>query len=88
MMTGAPRSASVLALTDMLCYRVDKTSFQSIITRRPEIAEDVSHVLATRKVELDAVREELSDEAVRERMARTQKAVLDRIREFFRLGDE
>jgi CRP-like cAMP-binding protein len=88
MMTGAPRSASVLALTDMLCYRVDKTSFQSIITRRPEIAEDVSHVLANRKVELDAVREELSDEAVRERMARTQKAVLDRIREFFRLGDE
>jgi small-conductance mechanosensitive channel/CRP-like cAMP-binding protein len=88
MMTGSPRGASVIALTDMLLYRLDKVAFQSIITRRPEIAEDISHVLARRKVELDAIREELSDEAIRERMAKTQTALLDRIRVFFRLGDE
>jgi small-conductance mechanosensitive channel/CRP-like cAMP-binding protein len=87
MMTGAPRSATVFAQTDMLCYRLDKDAFQEIISRRPEMAEDISHVLARRRVELEAVREELSEEAIRLRMHKTQTAVLDRIREFFRLGD-
>jgi small-conductance mechanosensitive channel/CRP-like cAMP-binding protein len=87
MMTGAPRSATVLALTDVLCYRLDKSAFQEIIKHRPEIAEDISHVLARRRVELEAIREELSEEAVRLRMHKTQTALLDRIREFFRLGD-
>ena len=87
-MTGSPRSATVFAQTDMLCYRVDKTAFQETITRRPEIAEDISHVLARRRVELEAVREELSEEAKRQRMHKTQTALLDRIREFFRLGDD
>jgi hypothetical protein len=71
----------------MLCYRLDKGSFQEIIKRRPEIAEDISHVLARREVELDAVREELSEEAKRLRMNKAQTVLLDRIRKFFRLGD-
>jgi len=88
MMTGEPRRATVAALTDMLCYRLDKGSFQEIIKRRPEIAENISHVLARRLVELDAVREELSEEAKRLRMKKQQSDLLDRIREFFRLGND
>ena len=88
MMTGEPRRATVAALTDMLCYRLDKGSFQEIIKRRPEIAEDISHVLARRGVELEAVREELSEEAKRLRMNKAQTDLLDRIREFFRLGND
>jgi CRP-like cAMP-binding protein len=88
MMTGAPRSATVFALTDMLCYRLDKGALQEIITRRPEIAEDISHVLARRRVELEQVREELSEEAMRLLKDKTQTALLDRIREFFRLGPQ
>ena len=87
MMTGEPRRATVFAQTDMLCYRLDKRAFQEIMKRRPEIAEDISHVLARRRVELEAVREELSEEAKRARMNHTQTDLLDRIREFFRLGD-
>ena len=86
MMTGQPRRATVIALTDMVCYRLDKDAFQEIINRRPEIAEDISHILARRNVELEAVREELSEEAKRERMNHAQTDLLDRIREFFRLG--
>ena len=88
MMTGEPRRATVAALSDMLCYRLDKGSFQEIIKRRPEIAENISHVLARRLVELDAVREELSEEAKRLRMKKQQSDLLDRIREFFRLGND
>jgi small-conductance mechanosensitive channel/CRP-like cAMP-binding protein len=87
MMTGDRRSATVAALSDLVCYRLDKSAFQEIISRRPEIAEDISHVLARRKVELEAIREELDEESKRQRMGHTQRALLDRIREFFRLGD-
>jgi CRP-like cAMP-binding protein len=88
MMTGEPRRATVAALTDMLCYRLDKGSFHEIIHRRPEIAEDISHILARRRVELEAVREELSEEAKRLRMHKAQNDLLGRIRDFFRLGDD
>ena len=88
MMTGEPRRATVIAETDVLCYRVDKDSFKGIITRRPEIAEDISHVLARRRVELEAIREELNEETIRQRMRSAQTAFLDRIREFFWLGSD
>jgi small-conductance mechanosensitive channel/CRP-like cAMP-binding protein len=87
LMTGEARSATVVAETDVLCYRLDKQAFQQILSRRPEIAEDISHVLARRRVELEAVRGELSEEALRRRVDHTQNALLDRIREFFGLDD-
>lgn len=86
MMTGEPRRATVIAQSDVLCYRLDKDSFQDILRSRPEIAEDISHVLARRRVELEAIREELNEEAIRLRMQHAQNALLNRIREFFRLG--
>ena len=85
MMTGEPRSATVLALTDVVCYRLDKDAFHDILHRRPEIAEDISHVLARRRVELDAVREDLNEEARRARMRQHQGDLLRRIRKFFRV---
>jgi small-conductance mechanosensitive channel len=86
LMTGEPRMATVIALADTECYRLDKESFQDIMRRRPEIAEDISHILARRRVELEAVREGLNEEAKRKRMSRTQGDLLRRIRDFFTLN--
>jgi CRP-like cAMP-binding protein len=85
LMTGEPRHATVVALTDSHCYRLDKESFHDILRRRPEIAEDISHALARRRVELEAVKEELDEEATRQRMSHTQSDMLQRIRSFFKL---
>ncbi len=86
MMTGEPRSATVLALTDVECYRVDKDAFHDILRSRPEIADDISHILAHRRVELDAAREGLNEEARLARMKQHQGDLLRRIKGFFRLG--
>ena len=83
MMTGAPRAATVIALSNVECYRLDKEAFDDIMRRRPEIAEDISEVLASRRMELDAVREDLSEEAKRARMKHHQVDVLARIKQFF-----
>jgi small-conductance mechanosensitive channel/CRP-like cAMP-binding protein len=86
LMTGEPRTATVTAETNAECYRLDKKSFQDIMQRRPEIAEDISHILARRRVELEAVREGLNEEAKLKRMSRTQGDLLRRIRDFFTLN--
>jgi CRP-like cAMP-binding protein len=85
MMTGQPRTSSVIATTDVKCYRLGKEAFQAILQRRPELVEDLSRTLAVRRVELEAVRDEASEEALRERLQKTQGVVLRRIREFFAL---
>jgi CRP-like cAMP-binding protein len=85
MMTGEPRTATVIALTDVECYRVDKEAFNDILKRRPEIAEDISEQLARRRVELDAAREGLNEEAKQARLRYHQGDLLDRIKRFFTL---
>jgi small-conductance mechanosensitive channel/CRP-like cAMP-binding protein len=85
LMTGEPRSATAIAVTDVVCYRLDKEIFKDVLHRRPEIAESISHLLAKRKVELDATTQDLSAEALRLRMHHAQGDLLHRIRKFFTL---
>ncbi|MBV1774217.1 mechanosensitive ion channel family protein [Burkholderiaceae bacterium DAT-1] len=51
MMTGAPRTATVVAGSRVECYRLDRDGFEAIISARPEIAEEISRVLAKRQAE-------------------------------------
>jgi small-conductance mechanosensitive channel len=88
MMTGEARSATVIARTDVRCYRLDKEAFHDIIHERPEIAEDMSRTLAKRRVELEAVREALTEDLIHQRMQHAQHALSQRIRDFFKLGDD
>jgi small-conductance mechanosensitive channel/CRP-like cAMP-binding protein len=85
MMTGEPRSATVIAVSDVECYRVDKDAFHDILRQRPEIAEDISVLMAKRQVELEAKREDLNEEAQRVRMHQHHTDLLRRIKGFFRL---
>ncbi len=86
MMTGEPRSASVLAITDCDCFRLDKEGFKKIITERPEIAAQISETLAQRRVELIATREGLDAEAQKARQKKEQERILGKIQSFFGLS--
>jgi CRP-like cAMP-binding protein/small-conductance mechanosensitive channel len=57
LMTGDPRSADVIALSDVECFRLDKDTFQKVLLARPAIATEVSEKLATRRMELIAARD-------------------------------
>jgi small-conductance mechanosensitive channel/CRP-like cAMP-binding protein len=57
LLTGDARSATVVAKTDVECYRLDRASFQGLLLSRPEIAEGMSRVIGSRKPELEKVRE-------------------------------
>ncbi|MGI9102605.1 MAG: cyclic nucleotide-binding domain-containing protein [Terriglobales bacterium] len=86
MMTGQVRSATVLALEDTECYRLDKNAFHDILQNRPEIAENISHVLARRRVELEAIRDNLDAEARRRRLQPAQADIFARMAHMFGLG--
>ncbi len=88
MMTGAPRSSTVVAKTDVQAYRLAKDDFKDIVHRRPETAVDIAHALAQRQSELQAVKEEVSEEIRKTRMHESHGAFLARIRSFFGLERE
>ena len=50
-----------------------------------EPIEDISQLLAHRRLELDAAREHLNEETKRRRLAATQRDLLSLIRKFLRL---
>jgi len=52
LMTGEPRSATVAALADVQCYRLDATAFRDLLARRPQLAEPIARLLAERRANL------------------------------------
>lgn len=87
LLTGAARSATVVALTEVECWRLDKAAFKALLDRRPEVAEDVAETLAARQVELEAVRDNLTAEARKRRVEASRQDLLARIRDFFASDD-
>ncbi|HEU0033579.1 MAG TPA: mechanosensitive ion channel family protein [Kofleriaceae bacterium] len=86
LMTGEARTASVVAATDLVCYRMDKHAFQQILRDTPSIADQVAEVLVMRRTALTAVRDE-RDEVKRKRVETAKQDLLGRIRGFFGITD-
>lgn len=87
LLTGEPRRATVIARTDIDCYRLDKAGLEAIMRSRPVIAEEMSHILATRDAELELLRQHLDKSAPARRQTPQHDSILGRIREFFSLDE-
>jgi CRP-like cAMP-binding protein/small-conductance mechanosensitive channel len=85
LLTGQPRVATVVATGDVLCYRLGKEAFDGVLQARPEIAEAMAQMLATRQAENDATLKALDAEARAKRAAGGALDLLRRIRHFFAL---
>jgi CRP-like cAMP-binding protein len=82
LLAGEARYATVVAKSDVECYRLDKAAFQGLLLSRPEIAEEVSRVVGSRRGDLDQARDAFAGT----RSAATQPVdLLARIRRFFGL---
>jgi CRP-like cAMP-binding protein len=83
-MTGEVRTATVIAATDLVCYRVSKAAFQAVIEETPGVAELIAEVLMTRKHALEAARDEQESDR-KKRMDTARRDLASRIRGFFGL---
>jgi small-conductance mechanosensitive channel len=85
LMTGEPRSADVIATTDVECFRLGKDGFEKVLLGRPEIVGELSEKLASRRVELLAKKEGLDAAAKRAREASERARIVNGIKSFFGL---
>jgi small-conductance mechanosensitive channel/CRP-like cAMP-binding protein len=85
LMTGEPRTADVIATSDVDCFRLGKEPFEQVLLGRPDIVGELSEKLATRRVELLAVKEGLDANAKKARQASERERILDGIKSFFGL---
>ena len=85
MMTGAPRSASVIANTDVECYRLDKEAFAGIMQARPGLAEDITHILVERRTQLDSVLHHLDEQTRQQGKSSQHNELLVSVKRFFGL---
>ncbi|MGA9666515.1 MAG: mechanosensitive ion channel family protein [Gallionella sp.] len=85
LMTGEPRVASVLAKTDVECYRLDKAAFEEIMQARPSIAEEVSHILVERRAQLDSAMQNMGEGSLSKVNLHQENDVIATIKRFFGL---
>jgi CRP-like cAMP-binding protein len=84
MMTGAPRSASVIARTDVECYRLDKEAFAGIMQARPVIAEEIA-LIVERRAEQDSLLYQLDEQSRQQAKATRHNEFLETVKRFFGL---
>jgi CRP-like cAMP-binding protein len=85
LMTGEPRSATVIARTEVNCYRLSKESFRQIIASRPAVAEEIAALLAERQTQLTAIVQNLNAAEHSTQITETRNDLLRTIRRFFGL---
>lgn len=87
LMTGAPRTATVTARSDIECYRLDRDAFQGLLIARPGLADEISRIVAAREPGLSNAQQDLLEHA-RDGQKQHQTELLARIRHFFGLGSD
>lgn len=85
LMTGDKRSATTVALTDVVCYRLPKAELEGVLKRRPELADELAEILARRENELDARRQHLGQQAREQEVENDRRRLVSQIRNFFGL---
>jgi small-conductance mechanosensitive channel/CRP-like cAMP-binding protein len=87
-MTGNPREATVTAVCPSECLRIDREVIRKILTERPELAEVLSSVMASRAAHLESIRSNLTAEQRNKTVETERVRVLHQIERFFGLSDD
>jgi small-conductance mechanosensitive channel/CRP-like cAMP-binding protein len=82
LLTGDARAATVVAKTDVECYRLDRASFQELLADKPQIAEEIKRVMGGRRGDLESARQAF---AVTAPSAEAEVRFVSRIRRLLRL---
>ncbi|HVY94902.1 MAG TPA: mechanosensitive ion channel family protein [Bryobacteraceae bacterium] len=83
LLTGEVRGATATAMSRVICYCLDKAGLQRTMEMHPDLAEDMSVIMAHRQLELNAARDRGDRETALRREAESQTQMLARIRRFF-----
>jgi small-conductance mechanosensitive channel len=80
LLTGDTRAATVVAKTDVECYRLDRASFQELLLARPEIENEIRKVIGGRKGDLESARQAFTAAPV---VAEAEPRLVNKLRRLF-----
>ena len=86
LLTGEARTATVIAHSDVLCYRLERSGFDAILRARPELADAISQAVAERQAANDATLRALSEDARAKQASGRAAELVRRIRKFFAIS--
>ncbi len=86
LLTGEARSATIVALEDTTAVEIDKSVLAPIIADSPELVENLSDLLARRRLQNEGVLSESTNSAlIAEKQQDYQSNFLRKLRKFFEL---
>ncbi len=85
LLTGAPRTAGVVAVGPVECFKLDHEGFEAVLLSRPHVAGELAAVTAKRQAQLSVAREGHDARLGSDRSRETAR-ILARMREFFGLA--
>ena len=87
LMTGEPRTATIIAIDAVSCFKLFREDFGKILADRPQIAEEVSAILAARGAQLLHAQHDLDARDHKRPAPPSAQGLLTRIQSFFGLSD-
>ncbi|HEY6878519.1 MAG TPA: mechanosensitive ion channel family protein [Polyangiales bacterium] len=85
LLTGERRNATLVALSDVECFRLDAAPFRALLAKHPDLAERVAQVLAERETALMVAKQRLNAVERESLHVQNKNALAARIRAFFEL---
>ena len=82
LLTGCPRTATIIAQTDVVVFEIDHEAVNALLAGRPEIAHHLAETVARRQKQLEDAGKTKADEEQKNEAPNSQK-ILDRMKEFF-----
>lgn len=82
LLTGEPRTATVLALTPLKVVAISKQALSQVVQEDRSLVDRISEVVARRHVEMAATKEQLSRESAKLALASQKQSLMARIQNF------
>jgi len=84
-LTGENRSATILALEDLLAVRIDRSTIAPFLNHQPELLERLSELLAARKIQNEGAMAHASDALLRVRKQDYREGILSKLATVFEI---
>jgi len=81
LLTGEPRTASVQAATEVICYEIDKEILLPIFQKNPDLLEKISEMMAARKAQLHKIKKATGEKA--QEVQKETTSLLQKMQNFF-----
>jgi small-conductance mechanosensitive channel/CRP-like cAMP-binding protein len=84
LLTGELRSATVVAVTDVIAHEITKDNMKALFSKRPEIAETISKVVAERRVRNSQAMATATPEERIEKTESLARQIMSKMKSFFK----